>query len=140
MSAGFRQTNTGGSGYFINVAAVPLNAISSYNPTTGQLSTALWSQAPATQAGLSVAIVSTQLATAGTAVFRDMGRTVVSSNRTFRKVQLQLTGGAYSTSGGIGGRVGTTPSEDYFTGYVELGFEGQAPSQGVIAPLARFGR
>jgi hypothetical protein len=68
-----------------------------------------------------------------------MGRTVVSSLRTFRKVQLVLTGanGSNSTLStfGVGGAAAGV-GQDYFTGYIELGFEGN----GRPAPVAHFGR
>ena len=64
-----------------------------------------------------------------------MGRTVVSSLRTFRKVQLVIPNGSGNSSFGVGGRQGTAV-EDYFTGYIELGFEGN----GTPAPVAQFGR
>jgi hypothetical protein len=62
-----------------------------------------------------------------------MGKTVVSSNRTFRKVQYVMS---TNSTFGVGGKSGTTPSVDYLTGYVELGFEGG----GVPTPVAHFGR
>ncbi len=76
------------------------------------------------------------------AVLKDMGKTVVSSLRTFRKIQLVAVGGTYGGSNstlstfGVGGRSGTTPNEDYLTGYIELGFEGN----GNPAPVAHYGR
>jgi len=80
---------------------------------------------------------------AGAGLLKDMGRTVVSSLRTFRKVQLVTTGVAGSNSTlstfGVGGAAGTAAGavgQDYFTGYIELGFEGN----GVPAPVARYGR
>jgi hypothetical protein len=53
-------------------------------------------------------------------LLRDMGRTVVSSNRTFRKVQLvapNLTAAGVA-SGTLGGTASTTGP--YLTGYIEL--------------------
>ena len=73
---------------------------------------------------------------AGAGILRDLGRTVVSSLRTFRKVQLVVAGSNNSLSTfGVGGRA-TAVGEDYFTGYIELGFEGN----GTPAPVAQFGR
>jgi hypothetical protein len=68
-----------------------------------------------------------------------MGRTVVSANRTFRKIQLVTNRfGSNSTLAtfGVGGAAGTSPVEDYLTGYIEIGFEGN----GVPAPVAHYGR
>jgi hypothetical protein len=124
------QTNTRQNhndlGYFINVGSL-VNKVSAYNPTTGLVSTAAWCAAPLQSS------VST-LATAGGFVLRDMGRTFVSSNRTFRKVQAQVA--AFPSTNGVGGSVQTAAGEDYFTGFIELGFEGA----GQAAPVARFGR
>ena len=86
---------------------------------------------------------------AGAGLLKDMGKTVVSAGRTFRKVQLvvnsaQRPGGAnyaLSTTGvaGVGTyQAGTTTSavQDFLTGYIELGFEGTGPS----APVVPYGR
>lgn len=136
MSAGLRQTNTGG-GYFINVGSL-IGKVSAYNPTTGLISTAFW--ATSTTALMNSA-TSSALHTAGSAVLRDLGKTLVSSNRTFRKVQLLGPFGgagaaAYASTGGVGGLVGSAAGEDWLTGYIELGYEGT----GQAAPVARFGR
>jgi hypothetical protein len=73
---------------------------------------------------------------AGAGLLRDMGRTVVSSLRTFRKVQVVLAGSNSTLSTfGVGGKA-TGVGEDYFTGYIELGFEGN----GRPAPVAHYGR
>ena len=77
---------------------------------------------------------------AGAGILKDMGRTIVSSLRTFRKVQLVTTGpyGSNSTLStfGVGGLSGSANGQDYYTGYIELGFEGN----GTPAPVAHFGR
>ena len=72
---------------------------------------------------------------AGGGLLKDLGRTVVSSLRTFRKVQLVLPGNSTFSTFGVGGRASGV-GEDYFTGYIELGFEGN----GRPAPVAHFGR
>lgn len=72
-------------------------------------------------------------------VLKDLGKTVVSSNRTFRKIQLVLPNSALpagtASTFGVGGRAAGL-GDDYFTGYIELGFEGF----GTPAPVAHFGR
>ena len=85
---------------------------------------------------------------AGAGLLKDMGKTVVSAGRTFRKVQLVVnnsnrfgTNFALSTNGvaGVGTyQAGTTTSavQDFLTGYIELGFEGTGPS----APVVPYGR
>ena len=79
---------------------------------------------------------------AGAGLLKDMGRTVVSAGRTFRKVQLVVnasrSGGtnfALSTNG-VAGQINTTPIQDFLTGYIELGFDGTGPS----APVVPYGR
>ena len=70
----------------------------------------------------------------GNCLLRDMGKTVLSANRTFRKVQY-LSSGATTTEG----TVGETPT--YATVYVELGlptFLG-GTSLGPISGLIRYG-
>jgi hypothetical protein len=67
-----------------------------------------------------------------------MGRTVISSGRTFRKVQL-VTSTAVGTDG-VNGVTGTSPLEDFLTGYVELGFNGNTNGAAGFAPLAAYGR
>lgn len=71
---------------------------------------------------------------AGAGILKDMGKTVVSAGRTFRKVQLVVTNSP--STNGVAGQVNTTPVQDYLTGFIELGFDGQ----GRAAPVAVFGR
>lgn len=83
---------------------------------------------------------------AGSAIFRDMGRTVTSSGTFFRKVQLvvpqgagssshPLVAGATSTFGVAGNAANGGVTPDYLTGYIVLGFDGlNAP-----APVAKYG-
>ena len=121
-----------GENYYISVGSLlgKVFAISA----TGVPSTANWAPAAGTAAlpGLPVSTVST---TSG-AVLKDLGKTFVSSLRTFRKVQLILPASnpALSTFG-VGGRA-FTAGDDYLSGYIELGFEGN----GTPAPVAKFGR
>ena len=89
------------------------------------------------EAGTGITIGDGDGLTVGLVLLRDMGKTVVSSLRTFRRVQLVIAGSNSTLSTfGVRGQSGTNPSEDYFTGYIELGFEGN----GVPAPVAHFGR
>ena len=129
MSAtGFKQNQTD-IGYFVSIASLE-GKVYAYAPTSATVfSTASWAAQPA---GVTLSTVKV----AG-AVLKDMGKTVVSSLRTFRKVQLVLPGSNSTLSTfGVGGRAATAAGEDYFTGYIELGFEGN----GAPAPVAHFGR
>jgi hypothetical protein len=83
--------------------------------------------------------------TAGSAILKDMGKTVVSSSVTFRKVQLvvpqgnggrTIPGNAGATSTfGVAGPASGNGVPDYLTGYIVLGFDGQ----NTPAPVAKFG-
>jgi len=134
-------------GYFINVGSLVGKVHARTEPASGTnsgvnggtFSTAQWaclgspyfSSATAYQSN----VLST-LNTSGQTILKDLGRTVVSSLRTFRKVQLLLPN--TSTTNGVVGPAGVAaiPGQDYFTGYIELGFEGG----GTAAPVAHFGR
>jgi hypothetical protein len=86
-------------------------------------------------------VTSTLLATAGTAVLRDHGKTVVSSGRVFRKVQLMVSSGQVTTGGsdGVGGLdlgPGVTPG--FITGYIELPGLGVGSGSAGLAAAAAF--
>ena len=86
---------------------------------------------------------------AGAGILKDMGRTVVSAGRTFRRVQLVVNSSqrnganfALSTNGVAGqntyqaaGNSGTAV-QDFLTGFIEFGFDGTGPS----APVVQYGR
>lgn len=108
------------------------------NTTTNQLSTAAWAATGSRYLS--------SLNAAGAGLLRDQGRTYLSGGRTFRKVQLVVpqSTGTVSTNG-VGGRTGTTPNEDFLTGYIEVGFSEsnlQAGGSGATlpAPFAKWGR
>lgn len=89
--------------------------------------------------------ISSLVNTAGSAIFRDHGKTLISSGRTFRKVQLLLSTGTNVTEGVTGvadgaAILGGQPS-GYLTGYLELpGTGGASSSSGYVgAPVARLG-
>lgn len=123
LQTSIKQVDTE-NGYYVSLADLRTSLVG-YNPTSPSFSTCSW--ANGVPAGLS-----TTLASAGP-VFKDMGKTVVSSLRTFRKVQLLIA--ASPSTFGVAGKAGTT-TEDYYTGYIELGFEGN----GTPARVAKFGR
>jgi hypothetical protein len=140
MSAtGLKQNHTD-VGYYINVGSLN-GVVYSLNTTSGALtlSTANWANTtPQNTAGglRGNMLMSSILVPSGGAILKDMGRTVVSSLRTFRKVQLVVPNSNPTLSTfGVRGQSGTT-GEDFLTGYIELGFEGN----GTPAPVAHFGR
>ena len=114
------------AGYYIPLASL-IGKIYGYNPTAGQstFSTTFWAKnGPYTSSISSI----------GQGVLRDMGKTVVSSGRTFRKVQLVVSS---VVQDGVGGPApGTNPLEDFLTGYIELGFG----NGGNFTPVAAYGR
>ncbi len=72
------------------------------------------------------------------AIFRDMGKTLTSSGRVFRKVQLLVSS---ATTEGVGGNAATVAIPvDYLTGFIELpGTGGMSSGSGSYTPVARLG-
>uniref|UniRef100_A0A6C0BI79 Uncharacterized protein n=1 Tax=viral metagenome TaxID=1070528 RepID=A0A6C0BI79_9ZZZZ len=101
------------------------------NSTTNQLSTASW-------ANFGSRYLSSVNA-AGQGLLKDMGRPYVSAGRTFRRVQLVVpqSTGTVSTNG-VNGQTGTTPTQDFLTGYIEVGFPETSAS--LPTPVAKWGR
>ena len=120
-------------GYYINIGSA-LNTfyVNIGTDSAPQISTNIWARSTGT---------STLLVTAGSAIFRDMGKTLTSSARVFRKVQLlvgsPLTEGVSGTPAGVG-----AAASEYLTGYIELPGTGGL-SSGVtgsqLTPVARLG-
>jgi hypothetical protein len=69
----------------------------------------------------------------GAGKLRDLGKTYISSNRFFRKVQLIVPNTATTSTFGVEGNQSTSPNVDYLTGYIEIGWEGN----GTPAPVVR---
>ena len=88
---------------------------------------------------------SSLMAAAGSAIFKDMGKTLTSSGRVFRKVQMVVSTGnvLFGGTSGVGG-VDNTPV-NYLTGYLELpgqhGSGGFGTALGGVgpSPVARLG-
>jgi hypothetical protein len=87
--------------------------------------------------------------TIGTAsTLRDMGKTVVSSGRVFRKIQLVRNTSSIQVNGtdGVGGSDSGAGTTAYFTSYIELPGSGNftggvlsGSSAGQVAAVARLG-
>ena len=143
-SASIRQ-NDRDSGYYINLGNLLGKIYSRTEPTGntgvsgGSFSTANWVWSSPNMYPAAWAILSTSLVTAGGSILKDMGRTVVSSTRVFRKVQLVRAGSLAPSTFGVDGP--NTTGEAYFTGYIELatGGEGSATAAN-CAPVAKYGR
>ena len=127
-STGLKQ-NHGDMGYYIPLATLAdkVYALSA----EGAFTVATWAVSGAGGGGVPLSSIN-GIAAGG--VLKDMGKTVVSSLRTFRKVQLVQRSNSTLSTFGVAGK--TTAGESYFTGYIELGFEGN----GNPAPVAHFGR
>lgn len=147
LLSGTKQTSVEtGSGYYINVGNLLGKIYARTEPSgnTGTLggtfSTAMWVfSSPVGMGPTAWALLSTSLVNGGQAILRDMGRTVVSSTRTFRKVQLVQAGSVAPSTFGVGGT--TTTGESYFTGYIELGLGGEGSATPAnCAPVVRYGR
>jgi len=131
-----RQVNSD-TGYYIPLATLVDRLYSLPATAGGPLSTATWCRAvnPDRVLGL--------ISSAGAGLLKDMGKTVVSSTRVFRKVQLVVPSSVGTTNTstlntfGVGGASGTTaPQSDFYTAYIELASEGS----GNPTPVALFGR
>ena len=138
LGRGFKQS---AGGFFIplgNVADKVLQftaaggAGGSY--AVGSFTTAAWASNGTTPSKF----VSTISSIASGGILRDMGKSVVSSGRVFRKVQLMTS---TVSTGGVNGPAGvsTNPVVDYLTGYIELASgltNGGLP--GTFAPVAYY--
>jgi hypothetical protein len=139
IGARTRQVNSD-TGYYIPVANC-VDKIVGLPATVGGAMGAcpVWAASSGTGHGGPIS----SLLLAGGGLLKDMGKTIISSTRVFRKVQLVVpstvlgvTTRAVSTNGVGGASQTTAPLGDYFTAYIELGSEGS----GTPTPVALFGR
>jgi hypothetical protein len=143
------KTNANEAGYYINIGDLrnkifqrtePSPAGSNTGVLGGSFSTATWAfSTTLTAVPGGFAAFSTTLATAGQTILRDMGRTVVSSNRTFRKVQYVVPANLAASTFGVSGGAAVT-GETYLTGYIEVGFGDHSSGATFPAPVAHYGR
>ena len=150
--AGLRQN--AGSAYFMPVSSLQ-NIVYSITYGAGSGGTFVASSMPSVVSWATPVLPSgarnpylSSINGAGAGILKDLGKTVVSAGRTFRKVQLVVnnsnrfgTNFALSTNGVAGENTyqaaGNTGSsvQDFLTGVIELGFEGTGPS----APVVPYG-
>jgi len=128
-------------GYYINVA----DARTTFYQNTGSDAAPAFGQSVSTMSS-SGAYVSTLVATPGAGIFRDHGKTLLSSGRVFRKVQLQISSATTSGVGGLATTTGSTGNSGYLTGYIELPGSGNwnsglTSNAGAVTftPVARLG-
>ena len=117
---------------FIPVSSLAYpGGINGLNEATATLSTAYWSGNGQPLGGGSR--YTSSINGPGAGKLRDMGKTYVSAGRTFRKIQLVVYG--LSTYGVAGKDDVSAPTDDFLTGYIELGWEGGGAN--APAPVAR---
>ena len=133
ISRGSKQTNA----YFVPVGDCR-TSILQYTPgngaggayNVGSFSPASWTTIG--QTGYDTNLMSS-IATAGAGgIFRDMGKTVVSSGLTFRKVQLIINSPA---TNGVSGPI--VPDAEFLTGYVQLSSGPSGVNSGA-APISMY--
>jgi hypothetical protein len=131
--------------FFVPVSSLLyVGGINAKNATTGALTQATWMINGGTSPAAGGIVVqgtsignsfTSSLNGPGAGRLRDLGKTYISAGRDFRKVQLVWYGSATGATFGVNGASATSPDQDYLTGYIELGWEGQ----GIPAPVARMG-
>ena len=131
MSTGLSQRTVSMDNEFYIPIGNLLGLIYGLNATTNQLSTASWAYFGSRYLS--------SVNASGAGLLQDNGRTYISGGRQFRKVRLVVpqSTGTQSTFG-VGGATGTTPNQDYLTGFIEVGFDaapGTSPT-----PVAKWGR
>jgi hypothetical protein len=120
-AGGFSQSN----GYFVATGSVQLQE---YTPGSGSGGSFL----------VGTFAAGTGLAAASGDVLRDMGKTVVSSGRTFRKVQFvsSIVGGV---PGGVTGTLDSAhPTVAFRTGYIEIGSGLFGNGSAVVRPAVQY--
>ena len=125
-----KQTPVNGA-FFVNLGDIRANVVQNIcaSAEAPLLSSATWV--------LSNSTVNSSLAVAGRAFLRDMGVNLVSSGRTFRKVQMLTSAAANVSTGGVNGAA-SGGSVDYLTGYIEL--PGAAGNVSGVIPTALVAR
>lgn len=132
LKGGFNQS---GGGYFLVLSSMTQDQILTYSGGSGSGgSFAPGSFASYSTLGTNIANVNYSTAFSINRLIKDMGRTVVSAGRTFRKFQAVLplgTGvGLSSPSFGVFGNAGTATQPGYLTAYLEISREGSGAAAG----------
>ena len=126
IKAGFQQN---GGSYYVVISSIATSQFFTYSGSSGSGgSAAVGTFAAYTDTGNNWS----SCLTAGKLI-KDVGRTVVSSGRTFRKFQAVVNAGTSGSTFGVAGKAPTSTDTGYLTGYLEIGIEGL--NQGAAAPL-----
>ena len=146
VNAGFNQS--GGAYYMVlqNLETVGTGAAGAYIKaleTAGSNSGGAWVGPTLVAVSMSTILGNTgtvgatgqgsTLVAAG-ALLRDMGKTIVSSVRVFRKFAPVVAAGTFNSSFGTVGQAAVAPNTGYGSFYLEIGREGT----GVPAPIVRY--
>jgi hypothetical protein len=150
LKGGFNQS---GGGYYMIFTALTGAQILNYNGGSGSggsynvglVSTYVGVSQNGGPAVPNVGLTDTDWSTAyfrAGRLLKDMGKTVVSSGRTFRKFQAVYNGLASNSSPtfGVGGPAGTTTAPGYLSVYLEVGREGAGVANGAnpLPLIARY--
>lgn len=133
-SRGFKQSQ---GGYFVGLVGLD-NKVLAYSGGSGNGGSAVVGSFSTAQWATSVANANASphvstLKSSG-CILRDMGKSVVSSGRLFRKVQLLVSS---VSTGGVNGTSGNPyPNAEYLTGYLELPNASGSGNQLAVAPVA----
>ena len=121
------------AGYYITVADARLSFVAN----NGTDEAPLFGQMISTMSTSGAAVSSLIQAAGG--IFKDMGKTQISSGRVFRKVQLVVSTGTLAAGGTAGVAGDDVAPTNFLTGYLEL--PGQHGNGGSVpaAPVARLG-
>ena len=144
--AGFNQS---GGAYFMTLAALDgaagvtgtyINTLT----TAGSNSGGAWVSPTLSLVAMSTVLGGTGVTAAGAStlvgtgkLLKDMGRTVVSAGRTFRKFAPVIPA-SVASSFGVAGGPATTPNTGYGSFYLEVGRDGLNPTTATPAPIARY--
>ncbi len=132
VNGGFNQS---GGGYYITISSI-VNEMKSYTPGSGSGGATTVGTFGAYWTGSADGAYSTLVGASRT--IKDMGKTIVSAGRTFRKFAAVGIASTTSTFGTVGSAASTT-NPGYLTFYLETGL----PSVGINAgqapvPIARY--
>jgi hypothetical protein len=135
--AGFNQS--GGAYYVATGAAVLVSTLNVYTPGSGSGGATLagsflpFSTTGALGSDTLKARALVAIGKAGSMV-KDMGKTIVSTGRVFRKFQAVVpTGAGFPSSFGVTGEAGSSTQAGYLTGYIEV------PNMAGVVPPAGAG-
>jgi len=126
--AGYNQN---GGAYYVTLATVAANFLTYAGGSNSGGATTVGTFTPYSYATDGANNTSSLLST--NKVIKDMGKTVVSAGRTFRKFQAVVA--QTLNTGGISGQPAGTVNPGYLTGYLELPREGNGVVTNAIARL-----